>query len=113
MAHWKGNNKSLCGRDLVDAGGDGKQGVYFAWPYAKIIKANSLSWSIGYFNAVIVTVTKHQIVKSDIVDHLHTYQPLQPVFRYTELCCDAGGYILHYMGVASGNTLQGLLVTYR
>ena len=32
-AHQKGNNESLGSRVLVDAGGDGKQGIYFAWFY--------------------------------------------------------------------------------
>jgi len=31
--HRKGNNESWGGRVLVDAGGDEKQGIYFAWPY--------------------------------------------------------------------------------
>ena len=48
------------------------------------VKANILLWSIGYFNAVIVTVNKYQNVKTVNVDHLHIYQPLQPVFRYTQ-----------------------------
>jgi len=50
-------------------------------------------------HAVIVTVTKHQNMKTVNVDHLHTYQPLQPVFRYTKLCCDTECYALHYMAL--------------
>ena len=35
MAHHKSNYESWGGRVLVDVGGDGKQGIYFAWPNYK------------------------------------------------------------------------------
>ena len=44
VAHQKGNNESSGRRVLVDAGGDGKQGIYFAWPHTVCLSV----WSVAY-----------------------------------------------------------------
>ena len=47
--HRKGNNESWGNRVLVDAGGNDKQGIYFAWPNIRSVKGwQAYNWLIDW-----------------------------------------------------------------
>ena len=62
MTHWKGNNEHWGGRVLVDAGGDGKQGIYFAW--SPLPRVGGWRWGFAFLKITIPTEMHMPLVLS-------------------------------------------------